>query len=156
MHVPGRYVGSLEAEQYVGHSSAPSAAHAPSGSAPPATGEIRTVELPAPGPDEVLVRTRCLGVSRGTETLVFRGGVPVSQHAAMRAPFQEGDFPGPVKYGYLNVGVVEEGPAALVGRTVFCLYPHQTRYVVPATAVTRCPTRCPPGAPCSPGPWRPR
>ena len=23
----------------------------------------------------------------------------------MRAPFQEGDFPGPVKYGYLNVGV---------------------------------------------------
>ena len=28
----------------------------------------------------------------------------------MRAPFQEGDFPGPVKYGYLNVGVVEAGP----------------------------------------------
>ena len=54
----------------------------------------------------------------------------------MRAPFQEGDFPAPVKYGYLNVGVVEEGPAALLGRTVFCLYPHQTRYVVPASAVT--------------------
>ena len=53
----------------------------------------------------------------------------------MRAPFQEGDFPGPVKYGYLNVGVVEQGPAALRGRTVFCLYPHQTAYVVPATAV---------------------
>ena len=29
----------------------------------------------------------------------------------MRAPFQDGDFPGPVKYGYLNVGVVEHGPA---------------------------------------------
>ena len=75
------------------------------------------------------------GISRGTETLVFRGGVPPSQYAAMRAPFQEGDFPGPVKYGYLNVGVVEQGPPELRGRTVFCLYPHQTAYVVPAGAV---------------------
>jgi threonine dehydrogenase-like Zn-dependent dehydrogenase len=63
----------------------------------------------------------------------------------MRAPFQEGDFPGPVKYGYLNVGVVEEGPAALLGRTVFCLYPHQTRYVVPASAVTPVPESVPAG-----------
>ncbi|MDX3451460.1 dehydrogenase [Streptomyces sp. ME02-8801-2C] len=109
----------------------------------PDHGEIRDIELPAPGEDEVLVRTLWSGVSRGTETLVFRGGVPVSQYAAMRAPFQEGDFPGPVKYGYLNVGVVEEGPAALVGRTVFCLYPHQTRYVVPVTAVTPVPDSVP-------------
>ncbi|BCK73131.1 dehydrogenase [Streptomyces libani subsp. rufus] len=99
--------------------------------------------MPDPGPDEVLVRTLCSGVSRGTETLVFRGGVPVSQHSMMRAPFQEGDFPGPLKYGYLNVGVVEEGPSALLGRTVFCLYPHQTHYVVPASAVTRVPDSVP-------------
>jgi len=109
----------------------------------PDHGEIRDVELPAPGEGEVLVRTLWSGVSRGTETLVFRGGVPVSQYAAMRAPFQEGDFPGPVKYGYLNVGVVEEGPDALVGRTVFCLYPHQTRYVVPVGAVTPVPDSVP-------------
>jgi len=62
--------------------------------------------------------------------------VPPSQYSAMRAPFQEGDFPGPLKYGYLNVGVVEQGPPDLHGRTVFCLYPHQTAYVVPAGAVT--------------------
>jgi threonine dehydrogenase-like Zn-dependent dehydrogenase len=61
----------------------------------------------------------------------------------MRAPFQEGDFPGPVKYGYLSVGVVEEGPDALTGRTVFCLYPHQSRYVVPASAVTVVPEAVP-------------
>jgi threonine dehydrogenase-like Zn-dependent dehydrogenase len=109
----------------------------------PGRGAIRDVTLPAPGEDEVLVRTLFSGVSRGTETLVFRGGVPVSQHTAMRAPFQEGDFPGPVKYGYLNVGVVEEGPEELTGRTVFCLYPHQTRYVVPATAVTPVPDTVP-------------
>jgi threonine dehydrogenase-like Zn-dependent dehydrogenase len=61
----------------------------------------------------------------------------------MRAPFQDGDFPAPVKYGYLSVGQVEEGPAELVGRTVFCLYPHQTRYVVPVDAVTVVPDRVP-------------
>ncbi|WP_328352462.1 zinc-binding alcohol dehydrogenase [Streptomyces sp. NBC_00445] len=109
----------------------------------PGLGEIREVDLPECGADEVLVRTLFSGVSRGTETLVFRGGVPESQYAAMRAPFQEGEFPGPVKYGYLNVGVVEEGPTALVGRTVFCLYPHQTRYVVPAAAVTVVPESLP-------------
>lgn len=109
----------------------------------PGVGEIRTVDVPAPGPGEVLVRTRFSGVSRGTETLVFRGGVPPSQYTRMRAPFQDGDFPGPVKYGYLNVGVVEQGPDELVGRTVFCLYPHQTRYVVPADAVVPVPEDVP-------------
>ena len=105
--------------------------------ASPGKGEIRSERVPAPARDEVLVRTLHSGVSRGTETLVFTGGVPQSQWETMRAPYQEGDFPGPVKYGYLNVGVVEAGVADLVGRTVFCLYPHQTRYVVPASTA-RC------------------
>jgi len=102
------------------------------------------VSLPEPGPDDVLVRSRHSGISRGTEALVFRGQVPPSQQALMRAPHQEGDFPGPVKYGYLNVGEVERGPAALRGRTVFCLYPHQTAYVVPATSVVPVPDDVPP------------
>ena len=110
----------------------------------PGRGEIRPVTLPEPGPGDVLVRTLRSGVSRGTETLVFRGRVPPEQYATMRAPFQEGEFPGPVKYGYLNVGVVERGPAELDGRTVFCLYPHQTAYVVPAGAVTVVPADVPP------------
>ncbi|MBW8797536.1 MAG: zinc-binding alcohol dehydrogenase [Streptomyces sp.] len=109
----------------------------------PGHGEIREVTLPEPGEGDVVVRALWSGVSRGTETLVFRGGVPHSQYEVMRAPFQEGDFPGPVKYGYLSVGVVEEGPAELTGRTVFCLYPHQSRYVVPASAVTPVPSRVP-------------
>jgi len=104
----------------------------------PGRGEIRTVTLPEPGRGDVVVRTLRSGVSRGTETLAFRGGVPP------RAPFQEGDFPGPVKYGYLSVGAVEEGPPDLRGRTVFCLYPHQTAYVVPAGAVTVVPDDVPP------------
>src|SRR5690348_14413221 len=110
----------------------------------PGHGEIRPVALPEPANGDVLVRTVRSGVSRGTETLVFGGHVPPSQYAAMRAPFQDGDFPGPVKYGYLNVGFVEDGPDHLVGRTVFCLFPHQTRYVVPAEAVTVVPDGVPP------------
>ena len=103
----------------------------------PGLGEIRPVTLPEPGSDDVVVRALRSGVSRGTETLAFRGAVPP------RAPFQEGEFPGPVKYGYLSVGAVEEGPAELRGRTVFCLYPHQTAYVVPAGAVTVVPDDVP-------------
>ncbi len=109
----------------------------------PGMGEIREEALRHPTSDEVLVRTVRSGVSRGTEALVFRGAVPTSQYDSMRAPFQEGDFPGPVKYGYLNVGVVEQGPDTLLGRTVFCLFPHQTRYVVPVSAVTVVPEGIP-------------
>ena len=110
----------------------------------PGVGQIGPVSVPEPGPDDVLVRTLRSGISRGTETLVFRGGVPESQYALMRAPFQDGEFPGPVKYGYLNVGLVEYGPAALRGRTVFCLYPHQTAFVVPARSVVVVPDDVPP------------
>jgi threonine dehydrogenase-like Zn-dependent dehydrogenase len=99
--------------------------------AEPGRGELRPATLPPVGPGDVLVRSLHSGVSRGTEAIVFRGAVPADQHAVMRAPHQEGDFPGPVKYGYLNVGVVEQGPPDLLGRTVFCLHPHQTAYVVP-------------------------
>ncbi|SDW27139.1 Threonine dehydrogenase [Amycolatopsis xylanica] len=104
--------------------------------------EIRSVTLPASAEGEALVRTLFTGVSRGTEALVFRGEVPENQYEVMRAPFQEGDFPWPVKYGYLNVGVVETG--RLTGRTVFCLYPHQTHYVVPESALTLVPDTVPP------------
>ena len=111
----------------------------------PGRGEIRRAGLPRPGPGEVLVRALHSAVSRGTEALVALGRVPPSQHAAMRAPFQEGEFPFPVKYGYSSVGVVEEGPAGLLGRAVFCLHPHQTAYVVPAGAVRPLPEGVPPG-----------
>src|SRR5262249_54734752 len=79
----------------------------------PNRGEIRAEALPSPSPDQALVRTLYSGISRGTETLVFGGRVPPSEHTRMRAPFQTGEFPAPVKYGYCNVGVVEQGPATL-------------------------------------------
>ncbi len=110
----------------------------------PGRAQWRDETLPTPGQGEVLVRALHSGISRGTEALVFRGEVPASEHQRMRAPFQSGDFPAPVKYGYNSVGVVEQGPAELLGQTVFCLFPHQTRYVVPADAVHCLPAGVPP------------
>jgi NADPH:quinone reductase-like Zn-dependent oxidoreductase len=101
----------------------------------PGVGVLRRQQVVRAGDGDVLVRTSFTGISRGTETSVFLGRVPASERERMRAPFQEGDFPGPVKYGYLNVGVVEQGPADLRGRTVFTLFPHQSAFVVPADAV---------------------
>ncbi|MCX7198952.1 MAG: dehydrogenase [Proteobacteria bacterium] len=109
----------------------------------PSRGELRVAPLPQPGPGEVRVRSLYSGISRGTESLVFRGAVPPSQWQAMRCPFQQGDFPAPVKYGYCSVGVVEDGVAELVGQRVFCLHPHQDRYVVPAGWVTLLPASLP-------------
>lgn len=117
--------------------------------AAPRRGELREEPDRRPGPGEALVRALHSGISRGTETLVHGGEVPPEVAATMRAPFQDGDFyddagrPAPVKYGYLSVGVVEEGPAELEGRRVFCLHPHQDRYVVPAAALIPVPDDVP-------------
>ncbi len=114
----------------------------------PGRGEIVQAELPQRREQDVLVRTVYSAISRGTESLVFRGEVPPSQYESMRAPYQEGEFPGPVKYGYTSVGRVEEGPDSspeLAGRLVFCLYPHQDLYCVPASAVVPIPEAVPAG-----------
>jgi 2-desacetyl-2-hydroxyethyl bacteriochlorophyllide A dehydrogenase len=115
----------------------------------PGHGEIVRAALEPRRKDDVLVRAVYSAISRGTESLVFRGEVPPSQYEAMRAPFQEGEFPGPVKYGYTSVGRVEEGPDSaphdLRGRLVFCLYPHQDLYCVPAAAVIPIPDAVPAG-----------
>lgn len=110
----------------------------------PGHGEIRTERLARPTHDDVIVRAVYSGVSRGTEALVFGGHVPASEFERMRAPFQAGDFPAPVKYGYASVGIVEQGPPDLAGRAVFSLYPHQTRYLIPAAAVHVLPDAVPP------------
>jgi threonine dehydrogenase-like Zn-dependent dehydrogenase len=109
----------------------------------PYAGELREEPARAPGPGEVLIRTLCSGISRGTELLVHTGQVPPAVAPLMRAPFQTGDFPGPVKYGYLAVVEVEDGPPELIGQRVFCLHPHQDRFVVPASAATSVPDEVP-------------
>jgi len=113
--------------------------------AAPGRGELRAEALRSPLADEVVVRALFSGISRGTESIVFQGRVPASERQRMTAPFQAGEFPAPVKYGYASVGTIEQGPRELRGRTAFALYPHQTRYVVPAEAVYLVPDDVPPG-----------
>ena len=88
---------------------------------------------------------QCLysGLSRGTERLVFEGRLPESEWTRMKAPFQRGDFPFPVRYGYAAVGRVEAGPDALIGRTVFALHPHQTRFLIPVDMAIPIPDQIP-------------
>ncbi|HUK34702.1 MAG TPA: zinc-binding alcohol dehydrogenase [Vicinamibacterales bacterium] len=112
--------------------------------AAPGRGEIRSQPLSAPSSGDVVVRTLYSAISRGTESLVFEGRVPPSEFTRMRAPFQEGDFPAPVKYGYASVGEIEHGSRDLEGRHAFVLYPHQTKYVVPAEAIHLIPSSVPP------------
>lgn len=106
---------------------------------------LRQVALPPMAEDMAEVRTLYSALSRGTERLVFEGRVPESEHRAMRAPFQSGDFPFPVAYGYAAAGVVETGPTELAGRTVFALAPHQDRLRLPAEACVPLPDAVPPG-----------
>ncbi len=97
-----------------------------------------------PGALEASVRTLYSGVSRGTESIVFAGRVPAGEYERMRAPFQAGQFPAPVKYGYSSVGKVLQGPPGLAGQNVFCLYPHQQQYTVAADALFVLPQSVPP------------
>jgi 2-desacetyl-2-hydroxyethyl bacteriochlorophyllide A dehydrogenase len=110
----------------------------------PGRGEIREEILPRAGSDDIEVQALFSGISRGTEALVFEGRVPPSEYARMRAPFQTGEFPAPIKYGYASVGRVDRGPRDVEGRNVFVLYPHQTRYVVPARSAYVLPEGVPP------------
>ncbi|WP_185985111.1 zinc-dependent alcohol dehydrogenase [Aureimonas mangrovi] len=106
--------------------------------------ELRREALRAPGEDELLIESRFGAISRGTEAIVHEGRVPTGETERMRGPCQAGDFPFPVKYGYAVVGRVTEGPSELCGRYVFCLHPHQDRFVVPLSDVVPLPDDVPP------------
>ena len=71
------------------------------------------------------------------------GKVTSAEYGRMRAPFQSGDFPFPIKYGYCAAGIVENGPPELVGKSVFALHPHQDRFVVPANSLCVLPDNLP-------------
>lgn len=92
-------------------------------------------------PGHLEITTLFTGISRGTERLVFDGRVPPSEHATMRAPFQDGTFNYPLKYGYSAVGQVQNGPRA--GEVVFALYPHQDSFALPTDAVIAVPKTVP-------------
>ena len=102
----------------------------------PGHAELRAAALGSPAQGYIRVRALLSGISKGTESLVFKGAVPQSEWERMRCPFQEGAFPFPVKYGYAMVG--ETG-----GRRVFSLHPHQSLFDIPADAAVPVPQDIP-------------
>jgi hypothetical protein len=128
----------LSPERARDHSKFPASAHAVKARSLWVVGrgraEVRQSDLPSPADGSVRVRALVSGISRGTERIVYDGRVPQSEWKRMRCPFQEGDFPHPVKYGYAMVGEVDRGPSSVRGRRVFCLHPHQTVFDIPLEA----------------------
>jgi hypothetical protein len=109
----------------------------------PGVADIRPVTLGNLAADQCRIATRYSALSRGTESLVFQGKVPKSEYQRMATPLMSGQLPFPVTFGYCNVGEVIEGPPAWLGKTVFCLGPHQTVYDAPATLLAELPEALP-------------
>jgi threonine dehydrogenase-like Zn-dependent dehydrogenase len=83
--------------------------------------ELREERL-APAPGQVLVRSRLIGISHGTEMLAFRGEMPAGLAADEVLPGLPGTLGYPLAYGYINTGVTE------AGRRVFAFAPHQDAF----------------------------
>ncbi len=121
--------------------------------------EYIEIDVPEPGPGEILVRSIASGISHGTEMNVYRGVAPQWRRTYDRKlrlfqPVEESEarlpergyytpsdihWGYPLAYGYANVGrviAVGEGVASVpVGSIVFGYQPHQTMYIAPADSV---------------------
>lgn len=100
----------------------------------PHTVAVRDFQIGKPGPDQLLIRAHCSSVSPGTESLIFRGGVPDSWKMDDSLASLDGDFRYPFKYGYALVGEVtavgSREDHCWIGRRVFAFHPHQAEAVV--------------------------
>lgn len=105
--------------------------------------EMRSEVLGPLPKNHVQVRSIFSALSRGTESLVYKGLIPESEYTRMAAPFMGGKLPFPVKYGYSNVGRIELGPSELIGQLVFSLMPHQSIFQTELTNVFIIPTQIP-------------
>lgn len=102
----------------------------------PGKAEIKNVSaFLGAGGERLKLKALWSGISRGTERLVANGNVPEGEYARMRAPFQHGDFPFPVGYGYSWVGSSDDGNDTCW----FGLFPHQDSVCAAKTSLIRLP-----------------
>ncbi len=107
----------------------------------PRSAELRSEEIPPPGPGEVRISTLFSAISHGTETLVYRG--EVSNSLPLDLPTLRGGYGFPIKFGYAAVGRVMdtgeyvENPSP--GDLIFVHHPHQDSFTVPASMPIRLP-----------------
>ena len=86
---------------------------------------IKEESFQKPSSDYCKIQSQFSLVSSGTERLVARGEVPKSVYNDMEAPYMEGAFSFPIKYGYSLVGKVIMEGHPLNGKIVHALHPHQ-------------------------------
>jgi 2-desacetyl-2-hydroxyethyl bacteriochlorophyllide A dehydrogenase len=93
--------------------------------------ELAPVDVPEPGPGQLLVRTLHSGISTGTELLCYRGLIDPDLPLDERIGSLGGSFRYPFPYGYSCVGAVEHSTGSVpAGTLVFAFHPHQDRFVV--------------------------
>ncbi len=96
----------------------------------------------------VIIQTLYSGISRGTESLVYHGKVPITEQSRMRCPHQVGEFTFPLSYGYACVGKVIDTQSDVTrvkkDDVVFVLHPHQDIFCVSEDACNLVPKTLPP------------
>ena len=98
--------------------------------------DLVDVDLPEPGPGQLVVRTAYSGISAGTEMLAYRGELDPDMVLDEAIGALGGTFRYPFRYGYSCVGHVEHGTERLPpGALVFAYHPHQDRFVAADTDV---------------------
>ncbi|MCJ7702988.1 MAG: zinc-binding dehydrogenase [Anaerolineales bacterium] len=112
--------------------------------------EVREMAFQAPGPRELLVKTRFSAISPGSELLIYRGQAPAGLAADESIAALRGLLTFPLQYGYAAVGKVIEVGADLshdwIGKTVFSFQPHQTHFSATPEQVLVIPHGLPPEA----------
>ncbi len=73
---------------------------------------------------QLRVASELMAISHGTEMLIYRGRLPEDLEADTALKSLSGPLRYPIKYGYSNVGLREDG------RRVFAFYPHQDRFYI--------------------------
>lgn len=94
---------------------------------------LKDEPLRKPEENEVLIKTLCSGISRGSELLIYRGdvedGTPLDK--SLNYPVKSSGKS--LKYGYCCVGqIIETGedvPQERVGDLVFSFNPHETHFI---------------------------
>ncbi len=100
----------------------------------PHTVAVREAETGQPRTGELRVRAHCSAISPGSESLIFRGGVPDNWKTDAPLETLSGEFRYPFQYGYALVGEViaagSRDDRRWLGQRVFAFHPHQAEAVI--------------------------
>lgn len=96
--------------------------------------EVREEAIPVIAPNQALVQTLFSAISAGTEMLIYRQQISLSQPIDLNIQALSGKFQFPMKYGYSVVGKIvaagTEISSSWIGKTIFSFHPHESLFSV--------------------------